>query len=141
MIMFQTTAIMVMVIMTVMMVVIMMVVMIVIMMMVAVVAQKLRLDLQDAVEVEGVAAEHLRQRDRATFGLVHLGVGIDAADARLDLGELVGLHQVGLVEQDDVGEGDLVLGLRRVLEPLLQPLGEIGSGRVGKEGRSGGGAC
>ena len=32
-------------------------------------------------------------------------------------------HQVGLVEQDHVGKGDLVLGLGRVLEPLLEPLG------------------
>ena len=34
-----------------------------------------------------------------------------------------GVDQIGLVEQDDVGEGDLVLGLGRILEPLLQPLG------------------
>jgi len=58
---------------------------------------------------------------------VQAGIGVDAADASLDLAELVGRHQVGLVEQDDVGEGDLVLRLRRVLEPLQQPIG-IGDG-------------
>ena len=40
-----------------------------------------------------------------------------------DLGELVRRHEVGLVDQDHVGEGDLVLGFRRVLEPVLEPLG------------------
>src|SRR5262249_16690082 len=51
------------------------------------------------------------------------GVGVDAADTRLHLAELVGIDQVGLVEQDDVGERDLVLRLRRVLEAVLQPFG------------------
>ena len=40
----------------------------VVVMMIAV--QELRLDLQDAVEVEGVAAQHFRQRDGAALGLV-----------------------------------------------------------------------
>ncbi len=32
-------------------------------------------------------------------------------------------NQIGLVEQDDVRKGDLVLRLRRILQPFLQPLG------------------
>ena len=51
------------------------------------------------------------------------GVGVDAADARLDLAQLLGRHQVGLVDQDHVGEGDLVLGLGASLSRSLQPLG------------------
>ena len=39
-------------------------------------------------------------------------------DRRLDAGELVLVHEVGLVENDGIGEGDLVLGLRRVLQAL-----------------------
>ena len=35
----------------------------------------------------------------------------------------VGRDQIGLVDQDDVGEGDLVLGFGRVLEPVVEPLG------------------
>jgi hypothetical protein len=31
--------------------------------------------------------------------------------------------QIGLVEHDDVGEGDLVLGFRRVAQPVAQPFG------------------
>src|SRR5215813_9080201 len=99
------------------------VVMVMIVMMVTAVAEELRLDLHDAVEIEGIAPQHLRQRNLAAFGLVQPGVGVDAADARLHLAERVGRHQVGLVEQDDVGERDLVLRLRRVLEAILQPFG------------------
>ena len=103
------------------MVVVMMVIVVVMVMTVTI--EEFRLDLQDAIEIEGVAPQHLRQRDLAALGLVHPGVGVDAANAGLDLAELVRLHQIGLVEQDDVGEGDLVLRLGRILEPLLQPLG------------------
>src|SRR5262245_13366497 len=97
--------------------------MVVIVMMATAVAEEFRLDLHDAVEIEGVAPQHLRQGDLAALSLVQPGVGVDAADARLHLAERVGLDQVGLVEQDDVGERDLVLRLRRVLEALLQPFG------------------
>ena len=38
-----------------------------------------------------------------------------------------GADQVGLVDDDDVGEGDLVLRLRRVAQALAQPLG-VGDG-------------
>src|SRR3984893_6383870 len=64
-------------------IVVMVVAMLVIMVVIVVMAvpvlalQEGRLDVQDAVEVEGVAAEHLRQRDGATFGAVDLGIGID----------------------------------------------------------------
>src|SRR4051812_10419670 len=85
--------------------------------------QELGLDLQDAVEVERVAAEDLGQRDPATLGPVHLGIRVDPADSRLHLAQFIGRDQIGLVEQDDVGERDLVLGLRRILEPLQQPFG------------------
>src|SRR5215813_4507243 len=96
---------------------------VVVMVMVSAVAEEFRLDLHDAVEVEGIAPEHLRQGNPAALGLVQLGVRIDAADARLHLAERVGLDQIGLVEQDDVGERNLVLRLRRVLEAVLQPFG------------------
>ncbi len=70
-------------------------------------------------------------------GLVHARVGIDGADARSTSFEFLGRHQIGLVEQDHVGEGDLVLGLGRVLEAQPQMLGvddrddrvELGLGR------------
>ena len=55
---------------------------------VAVALEEFRLDVEDAVEIEGVAAQHLVERDLRALGLVHLGVGVDAADARLDLVKL-----------------------------------------------------
>ena len=45
------------------------------------------------------------------------------ANPRLDLGQFGFGDEVGLVEHDDVGERDLVLGLGRVLEPVAQPFG------------------
>ena len=68
--------------------VIMIMVMIVIVRMIVRV-EEFRLDIEDAVEVEGVAAEHLVERDLRALRAVQLGVRIDAADARLDLAQLV----------------------------------------------------
>src|SRR6516225_7379541 len=102
---------------------ILIVIMIVVMMMMTAVAEEFRLDLHDAVEIESITPEHLRQRNPAALGLVQLGVGIDPADACLHFAERVGFDQIGLVEQDDVSERDLILCLRCVLEAVLQPLG------------------
>src|SRR5439155_6089792 len=78
----------------VMMIMVMMVIMAVIMRMIVTMLvmfglQELRLDLENTVEVERVAAQHLGQRDLAALGGVQLGVGIDAADAGLDIGKLL----------------------------------------------------
>jgi hypothetical protein len=48
---------------------------------------------------------------------------VDRADGRLDRCELVLVDQVGLVDNDDVGEGDLVLGLAAVFQSERQVLG------------------
>ena len=67
---------------------VMMVVMAVIMIVVMVIVpdfEELRLDLQDTVEIEGAAFEHVRQRDLAALGAMQFGIRIDAPDARLDL--------------------------------------------------------
>ena len=50
-------------------------------------------------------------------------VRVDGADARFDLAQFRRRHEIGLVEDDDVGEGDLVLGLGRVAQALGEPLG------------------
>ncbi len=82
-----------------------------------------RFDVEDAVEIEGITPEHFRDVDLGALGAMQPRIRIDAADARLDFGKLRRRHQVGLVEQDDVGKRDLVLGLGRVLEPVLEPFG------------------
>jgi hypothetical protein len=43
---------------------------------------------------------------------MQLGVGVDGADAGLDLAQSASVHEIGLVEQDHVGKGDLVLSPR-----------------------------
>ena len=47
--------------------------------------QEFRLDFQDTVEIEGVAAEHGVEFDGAFGGAVQFCVGVDAANPRLDL--------------------------------------------------------
>ena len=111
-----------------------MMVVVVIVVIVLVDLQEGRLDVEDAVEVEGVAAEHVVDRDVGARRLVQLGIGVDGADAHLDLPQLGRRHEVGLVEDDDVGEGDLVLRLGRVAQPVLQPFG-VGHGDDGVEPR------
>ena len=59
----------------------------IVIMVVVVGVEEFRLDVEDAVEIEGVAAEHLVERDLRALGPVQLGIGIDAADARLDLAQ------------------------------------------------------
>ena len=66
---------------------------------------------------------------------MQLGVGVDGADAALDLGQLSGVHQIGLVEDDHIGEGDLVLGLGRVLQAVAEPFG-VGHGHDSVKARA-----
>ena len=70
--------------------VIMMVVAMLVIMIVAgivpVAVEEVGLDVEDAVEIEGVAAQNLVERNFCPFGLVHLGIAVDGADAFNKLG-------------------------------------------------------
>ena len=71
-------------------IVIMVVVMIMIVVMIVVVFVRrrgIRLDVEDAVEVEGIAAEHLVDVDLARARCDAARIRVDAADARLDLAQ------------------------------------------------------
>jgi hypothetical protein len=107
--------------------VIVIVVMVMAMVMIVVVTvaavEEFRFDLQDAIEIERAALQHVGYRDLAALGAVQFGVRVDGADPRLDLGQFRLGDQIGLVEHDDVGKRDLVLGFRRVLETVAQPFG------------------
>ena len=46
--------------------------------------EKIRYNLENAVEVKGIAAEHLGEIEAAAFGAMNAGIGIDSANARLD---------------------------------------------------------
>src|SRR5437764_3415289 len=56
-----------------------------VMMIVFVGTKKIRLEIEDAVEIERIAAEDRIERHLGALRLVQLGVWIDAADARLDI--------------------------------------------------------
>src|SRR5689334_12662824 len=81
-----------------------MVVMVMIVVMIMIVGfEERRLDFQDSVKVERAALQHIRQRHLAALGAMEFGVGVDAADARLDFSELGLGHKIGLVQHDHVG--------------------------------------
>src|SRR6202022_607059 len=84
---------------------------VVMIMMIVVIAgfQKFRFDLEDAIEIERAALQHVGQRDLATLGAMQFGIRVDAANPRLDFGKFSLGNEIGLVEHDDVGERDLVL--------------------------------
>ena len=62
-----------------------MIMIVVVLMIVIVGAEEVRFKIEDTIEVEGVAAEHRVERNFGAFGLVQLGVRIDAANTRLDI--------------------------------------------------------
>src|ERR1700733_12955712 len=77
-------------------------IMIVVVMVVIVAAEKIWFDIEDTVEIERVTAEHLIERNLGALGLMHLGVGVDAADAGFDFAQLLGRDQISLVDQDHI---------------------------------------
>src|SRR5437773_461694 len=74
------------------MVVIMSVIVVIVIMVIA--FEKIRLDIENTIEIEGIASQHFGNRNLAALGAVHTRIGIDAADARLDLGQFVRFHEV-----------------------------------------------
>ena len=87
------------------------------------VLEEVGFELEDALEVERALVEDGVELDLALLRPVDAGVGVDRLDLALDLREVVLAHQVGLVEQDHVGERDLLLGLVALLELAEEVLG------------------
>ena len=79
--------------------------------------QELGFVFEDAVEVEALDVQHVVQVDVGVPGAVNAGDGVFIlADALFERVEFLRRHEVGLVEEDHVGEGDLLLHL--VLIPV-----------------------
>ena len=78
--------------------------------------QKLGLELCDPLQVEPAASEDHVQGHVRTLGAVDGGEGVQPADPRLNVPQLGLAHQVGLVQDDLVGKGDLFDGLPGVPE-------------------------
>ena len=81
------------------------------------------IEVGDAGEVEAADIEHAVEGDIAVGGAFDAGGGVHAADAVFERGEFGGGDEVGLVEDDDVGEGDLLLNFGRIVEVLHDMFG------------------
>ena len=106
-----------------MVVIVTMVVIVIVVVIVAVAFEEFRLDSRMRSRSKALRPSTSSSGDLRALGPVQLGVRVDAADARLDFAQFLRRDQIGLVDQDDVGERDLVLGLGRVLEPVVEPFG------------------
>ena len=77
---------------------------------------ELGIDVEDPAEVEAAEAQYLIQRDIGALGAGDRGQRVKLAQARLDRDQFGLADQVGLVEDDPVGEGDLLARLLRVVQ-------------------------
>ena len=82
-----------------------------------------RLDFEDALEIEGVLSQHLGKIDAATLRSVNPCIGVDASDAALDCREAVRIDKIDLVDENDVGEGELLLRFRRTVDLFEEMFG------------------
>lgn len=85
--------------------------------------KEMRIVFERALQVEGALIEHASEIDARAAGLVDAGGRVDGADDILDHIKFFRGHEVALVDDDDIGEGDLVLGLAAVLQAQRQVLG------------------
>jgi len=96
--------------------------------------QEVRLDLLDPGEIEGAAPQHLVERHVGALRPVDRRQRVQLADGALDRGQLGLGDEVGLVQDDLVGEGDLFLGRYRILKigNAVIEFEEVSSGRQGR---------
>ena len=85
--------------------------------------EELRIILDRTGQIEPALFEDFLQVHIRPGGAKNACRGIDLANHRFHTGKLVRIHEVRLVEQHNVGKGDLVPGFRTVLEPHQQVLG------------------
>ena len=83
---------------------------------------ELRIEFGGAGEVEAADVEDVVERQGAILGAVDFRDSVDAVDARLKRVEFRRGDQIGLVEQDDVGERDLLHGFVAGVEVLKHVL-------------------
>ena len=80
--------------------------------------QEARIEVGGPAEVEAADVEHAVDGDVAIARAVDPRRRVHAVQARLEPVEVGGADEVGLVEEDDVGERDLLLRLLAVVEML-----------------------
>ena len=82
----------------------------------------MRVVFQRAFQIEGALIENPGEIDAGTGGLVDAGGRIDGAHDILDAGNFLRRNEIGLVDDNDIGKGDLVFGLAAVLQAQWQVL-------------------
>ncbi len=87
-----------------------------------VVVEEARIVFQRPFEIECALVQNLGEIDARAGGGIDAGRGVDGAHDVLDAMQFVMADEVGLVDDDDVGKGDLVLGLATVLQTQRQVL-------------------
>src|SRR4029078_8737723 len=112
--------------------VVMIVTMVVIMVMVVLVVMNIgleerRLNLENAIEIEGIPDADFSNIDLGALRAVQPRIRIESTNSCLECAQLFRGYQVGLVDQDDIGKGDLVLCFRRVFEAIHEQLA-VGNG-------------
>ena len=80
--------------------------------------QKSRLKFENAVKIESIATQHDIERHVALHRPMNGRIRIDAANTRFHFLNLSRRYEIGLVDDDDIGKSDLVLGFRRILQAL-----------------------
>src|SRR5450631_2145852 len=70
-------------------------------------AEEVGFNFEDAAKIESILSQHRVKRYRTTLGLVKLCIRIDCPDARLHLGQFRSGDEIGLVQENDIGKGNL----------------------------------
>ena len=76
-------------------------------------AEETRLDFEDAFEIEGVLSQYPGEIDATSLRSVNRGIGVDVSDAAFDRCEAARIDKIDLVDEHDVGKGELFLRFRR----------------------------
>ena len=85
--------------------------------------EKLGIDAHGVLKIEATDIEDLVDLDRRISGSVETGDAVHSLDASLQTIEVRSGNEVGFVEDDDIGKGDLLLGFVGVVEVLPDVLG------------------
>ena len=86
-------------------------------------AEELRLQGDDAIQIEPAPAKDRLQRHIGALGPMDRGQRVEPSQTALDHGQIRRRHEIGLVEHDLVGEGDLLARLAALREAEEDVLG------------------
>lgn len=85
--------------------------------------EKIGLQFQDTIQIESIALQNRVERHIRFHGEMQDRVGINAADARLNLSQFFFCHQIGFIEDDDIRKSDLRFRFGSVFQPIVEPFG------------------